>query len=507
MKLSILLEDIYKIPAEFDRDISDLILDSRSVKAGDLFFAYKGVHFDGREYIDDAIAKGAVAVLVESDSTDVTLYGWASLRSAQPTSLQNIPIIPVKKLNFKLSAIAAKFFGNPAKSLRIIGITGTNGKTSCSHFIAATLHQLNITCGVIGTLGSGLYGNIQQGGLTTPDAITLQALFAKFVAQGATVVAMEVSSHSIDQGRVEGIPFEVAVFTNLTRDHLDYHGDMETYGAVKKRLFENNSPRYSVINADDAFGRQMIQGFLPAKNIYAYTVDSAKKINAPTIAASKIELDISGIHALVTTPWGQGQLDASLIGQFNLSNLLAVLTTLCLLDIPLPQALKSFSELHAVHGRMQAIGSEDQPLVVVDYSHTPDALEKALIALRAHCQRELYCVFGCGGERDRGKRPMMAKIAEQYADHVIVTDDNPRHENSDQIMADIATGFQQPAKVIMQHNRSKAIQDVIQCAVRGDCILVAGRGGEIYQYVGDEKIPFDDVEVVKKFLSQLSSLV
>jgi UDP-N-acetylmuramoyl-L-alanyl-D-glutamate--2,6-diaminopimelate ligase len=489
LKLSALLHSIRDVPSHLDREISGLALDSRLVKPGDLFFACKGTHLDGRKFIDDVIIKGVRAIVAEAEVGDVSIQVQ-----------NNVPIVPVHHLNHRMGRIAATFYGNPAEKLRIVGITGTNGKTSCSHFIASALHQLGITAGVIGTLGNGVYGNIQPSSLTTPDAITLQATFADFVKHNAKVVAMEVSSHSLDQGRVDDVPFEVGVFTNLTRDHLDYHGDMASYGTAKKRLFDMASLKHAVINADDDFGKSLIES-LPRKNtLYAYGVDQHTHLAVPQVYADDLHLDITGLHARVYTPWGEGDLHAGLIGRFNASNILAVLTTLCLLDVPFDAALQSLAQLKPVAGRMQGLGGNTQPLVVVDYSHTPDSLEKALVALKQHCRGQLYCIFGCGGDRDRGKRPMMAKIAEQYADHVIVTDDNPRHESPEQIVADILVGFTQLKQVIVQHDRSKAIQEIIQCAVPGDCILIAGKGAETYQQIGDVKIPFSDIEKVQQSL-------
>jgi UDP-N-acetylmuramoyl-L-alanyl-D-glutamate--2,6-diaminopimelate ligase len=488
--LSDLLSDICDIPANADCDITGLTLDSRYIKAGDLFLACVGTHLDGRQFIDKAILNGAQAVLAEADSVDSSVLVWRG----------DVPIIFIKNLNHQVGRIAARFYQYPAKSLRIVGISGTNGKTSCSHFVAAALTRVGVTCGVIGTLGNGLYGNIAPTNLTTPDAVTLQAIFAEFVMQGAKAVAMEVSSHSLDQGRVDGIPFEVAIFTNLTRDHLDYHGDMASYGAAKKRLYDNALVQHAVVNADDDFGLTLIESLHATQDIYAYRVKQSESLPVPAIYADKVHLGMAGLNAQVHTPWGSGQLQTGLIGQFNLSNALAVLTTLCVMDIPFPTALAGLLGLQPVPGRMEALGGQDKPLVVVDYSHTPDALEKALAAIRQHCEGKLYCLFGCGGDRDRGKRPIMAKIAEDYADCVVVTDDNPRHEDPKQIVADILQGFVDPTKVIVQHDRSKAIQDIIQCAKAGDCILVAGKGAETYQQVGDTKIPFSDVAHVTKFL-------
>lgn len=480
MQLSTLLAGMVSLTLPNDIDIHDLCLDSRLINPGDLFFALTGTQLDGKQFIAQAIQKGACAVLVENEKPSVTFE-------------QQIPVIALPGLKKNLGELAARFYHYPAKSLQIIGITGTSGKTSCSHFIASALTQLNTRCGIIGTLGNGLYGHVQAASLTTPDIVTLQKTFADLLQQGAKAVAMEVSSHSLDQGRVNGITFDVGVFTNLTRDHLDYHKTMEAYGAAKKRLFDQT--RAAVINIDDAFGCELARAVSKTQKVITYGLQGGD------VVAKQIKLTDSGIQADITTPWGHGNLFAPLLGQFNVSNLLAAISALCLLDYPLPEVLACAAHFQSVPGRMQVLGGGDKPLVVVDYAHKPDALEKVLIALRAHCQGKLLCVFGCGGDRDRGKRPIMAKIAEQYADQVIVTDDNPRHENPAQIVADILQGFSQPGKIIVEHNRSKAIHNVIQCAATGDCILIAGKGAETYQQIGDEKFPFNDVDEVEEILS------
>ncbi|MHB1947510.1 MAG: UDP-N-acetylmuramoyl-L-alanyl-D-glutamate--2,6-diaminopimelate ligase [Gammaproteobacteria bacterium] len=490
IKLSQLLYNLYDTPIYSDVEIKGLALDSRNVKPGDLFFACKGATLDGRKFIGDAIKHGAVAVLEEVESKSMSFHKQA-----------NIPIFPVHHLDQRIGEIAAHFYGYPSKKLKMVGVTGTNGKTSCSHFIAQALQKLEIPCGVIGTLGNGLYGDIKSGSLTTPDAITLQATLAEFLDQHIKNVAMEVSSHSIEQGRVNGTQFDVGVFTNLTRDHLDYHLTMEAYGNAKKKFIESHLVKHVVINADDEFGLKLIKS-LARKNIYAYGIDKHTDLPGavPLVYAQHTRLDLSGIRAKVVSPWGEGELIAPLIGKFNLSNLLATLTSLCILKVPFKTALDSLAKLISVPGRMQTFGGIDKPLVVVDYAHTPDALEKVLIALREHNQGKLYCLLGCGGDRDKGKRHLMAKIAEQYADKIIVTDDNPRTEDPAQIVADIMEGFTDRNKIIVEHDRSKAIRDIIQYAQPGDCVLVAGKGAERYQIIGDKKIPFSDIEKVEENL-------
>jgi UDP-N-acetylmuramoyl-L-alanyl-D-glutamate--2,6-diaminopimelate ligase len=413
---------------------------------------------------------------------------------------EGVPVFPLVDLNQQIGFIAATFYHHPADSLRVIGVTGTNGKTSCSHFIAAALHELGELCGVIGTLGIGLYGNILPGQWTTPDAITLQETFANFVKLGVKNVAMEVSSHSISQGRINGIHFEVVIFTNLTRDHLDYHGDMATYGAVKKSLFESSRTTYGVVNADDDFGKTIIATMLPDK-MYSYSITPQQKVLNQVVTIEQVTMSMLGMNVKVSALGETGHFHSALVGQFNLSNVLAVLTTLFVLGMSFREALQSLSALNPVPGRMQTLGGYPQPLVVIDYAHTPDALEKVLSALRQDCQGKLYCVFGCGGDRDKGKRPIMARIAEQYADYVVVTDDNPRHEKSEDIVAEIMPGFINPAKVMVQHNRAKAIQLAIQAAKCGDCVLIAGKGAERHQQIGDVKTPFCDVEKANDSLS------
>ncbi len=482
MQLAYLLDGFYPDISQLPEDIelSQLTLDSRLVKTGDLFFALSGTHLDGRQFIADAISKGARAVLTDGLTFDLSWQG-------------KVPLLTIPDLKNLTGKLAAKFYDYPAKKMQMMGVTGTSGKTSCTQFIAAVLNHLNIPCGVIGTLGNGLYGHIEAGSLTTPDAITLQKTLAQFVKQGAKMTAMEVSSHSLDQGRVGGIEFDVGIFTNLTREHLDYHKTMEEYGAAKKRLFDQAN--YAVINADDAFGRDILQSFNNRQNTFAYASSSDAQIHA-----ENIKLTSSGITAQIITPWGNDELETSLVGQFNLNNLLSVITALCLLDIPLTSIIQAIRVLTPVAGRMQTFGGNNKPLVIVDYAHKPDALEKVLVALRQQCQGKLYCVFGCGGDRDRGKRPMMARIAEQYADYVIVTDDNPRHEDPAQIVEDILQGFEDRSQVVIQHDRSKAIDDVIRSSQTGDCILIAGKGAETYQIIGDQKHPFSDIDKVKEVL-------
>lgn len=493
MHLAVLLQGITPLPANIDSEVSRLVLDSRQVKPNDVFLAIKGTHLDGRKYIAAAISQGATAVLIDADSID------------QPIIWQDdVPLIPVYHLQQKVGELAARFYADPSHDLRVIGITGTSGKTSCSHFLAQMLQSFQVSCGIIGTLGSGFYGELSETGLTTPDAINLQATLRHFVDKGAKAVAMEVSSHSIDQGRVNGIEFDIGIFTNLSQDHLDYHGNMQAYAAVKRRFFTDFPLKHIIINADDSYGNQWIREMAVTHPLIAYSTQRLNGLpaNALPVYADQVELTLQGIKAYVHTPWGEGELMLPLIGAFNLSNSLAVLAALCTYGFTLTDVLNHLASLQAVPGRMQLLGGKDKPLVVVDYAHKPDALQKVLHALKEHTGGRLCCVFGCGGERDQGKRPLMAKIAEDLADHVIVTNDNPRHEKPETIAADIMQGFLHPELVQVELDRSKAIENSIQWASAKDCILIAGKGAERYQQIGDEKFPFDDVKKVNEFLGQ-----
>lgn len=486
MRLSELLKDYLQISPDFDCQISCLTLDSRKVQKGDLFLAVKGTQIDGIQFIADAIAKDAVAVLKEAEFANEKI-----------TFLNEIPIVPIKELSQKISHIAGCFYRHPANQLEMIGITGTNGKTSCSHFLAQSLQGFNAACGIIGTLGSGFYGKLQETGLTTPDAITLQKNLHDLLQQGARAVAMEVSSHSIDQGRINDIHFKIGIFTNLTQDHLDYHGDMATYAAVKRKFLASPQVEQVIINIDDPYGLKWAQELSTIKPVFTYGIQSG---NTANVYAKNIHFSDKGIEAFIVSPWGEGELYLPLIGQFNLSNALATLTALCVLKVPLNNALKQMEKLYPVAGRMQLLHKPDKPLIVVDYAHTPDALEKVLQALRDHTEGELTCVFGCGGDRDQSKRPLMARVVEKFAKHIWVTSDNPRHESPTIIAEQILQGFTKPECVNVELDRSKAIQNSIQLARVGDCVLIAGKGAEHYQQIGDQKIPFDDVEKVKECL-------
>lgn len=495
MQLSQLLHDIIFIKPEFDRVIRGITQDSRQLKPGDLFFAYPGNELDGRQFIQQALAAGAGAVLLEPIDKD----------NLEPYFIEHTIIIPIKNLVNYLGIIASRFYGTPSHDLTVIGITGTNGKTSCSQLIAQALQQAGKICGVMGTIGNGLVGHLESGNLTTPDAVELHRMLAEFRHQGASHVSMEISSHRLAQGRINGLAVDVAVFTNLTRDHLDYHGTMEDYAAAKRLLFDLPGLRYGVINADDNYGKQWLLQLHNKVPVFAYSLEKpSKELSAiPHCYTGQIHLHERGMTASVYSPWGNGVLNNSfLVGRFNLSNLLAILTSLCLLDIDFTTVLNLVANLKGVPGRMESFGGGDKPLVVVDYSHTPHSLEQALRILREHCQGKLWCIFGCGGNRDRGKRPLMGSIAERYADEVIITNDNPRHEDPMFIVSDILQGLNLPAAAVVELDRRRAIEHAITCAQPSDVILVAGKGHESYQIVGDEKLSFSDRVEVRILLNE-----
>jgi UDP-N-acetylmuramoyl-L-alanyl-D-glutamate--2,6-diaminopimelate ligase len=455
--------------------IRELTLDSRNVLPGDLFLAVPGLHQDGRTHIADALARGAAAIAYEAEG-------------AESLDAEAAELLPVKGLVNQLSAIAGRFYGEPSRGLHLVGVTGTNGKTSVSQLLAQALDRLGERCGIVGTLGNGFYGELEQGRHTTPDPVGVQATLAQLKADGARAVAMEVSSHGLHQGRVAALEFDVAVLTNLSRDHLDYHGSMEAYAEAKAMLFAWPNLRCRVLNIDDAFGRQLAAEVCESRLISYSLADSSAYLYCRDAV-----FDDHGVRATLVTPQGEGSLRSSLLGRFNLSNLLAVVGALLGMDYPLDEILKVLPELQGPIGRMQRLGGAGKPLVVVDYAHTPDALEKVLEAMRPHAKGQLQCLFGCGGDRDAGKRPLMAAVVERLADVVLVTDDNPRTEAPEVIFDDIRDGFSQPQKVQFVHGRGTAIAQLIAAANADDVLVLAGKGHEDYQEINGVRQPFSDL--------------
>lgn len=463
--------------------IRELTLDSRKVRPGDLFLAVPGSQQDGRVHIADAVARGAAAVAYEAEG-------------APAMHAESAVLVPVKGLAGQLSAIAGRFYGEPSRALQLVGITGTNGKTSVSQLLAQALDLLGQRCGLVGTLGNGFHGALEQGKHTTPDPVGVQATLAGLKQAGARAVAMEVSSHGLDQGRVAALQFDVAVFTNLSRDHLDYHGDMQAYGAAKAKLFAWPSLRCRVINLDDAFGRELALQAHESRLI-GYSLERTDAY----LHCRDVQFDDRGVRAHLLTPRGEGMLHSSLLGRFNLSNLLAVVGALLGMDYALDEILQVLPRLQGPAGRMQRLGGGDKPLLVVDYAHTPDALEKVLEAMRPHVQGRLVCLFGCGGDRDRGKRPLMAAAAERLADAVWVTDDNPRTEDPKQIIDDIRAGFAAPEAVQFVHGRGEAIARLVAQASAADVLVLAGKGHEDYQEIMGVRQPFSDLAEAQKALA------
>lgn len=479
MRLSALLEGIAPVGPEQDCIVRDAALDSRAVSPGTLFLALPGTRHDGRRYIADAIARGAAAVLYEPEGFDPGLLA--------------VPALGVRGLTARAGTIAARLHGAPSRRLRVVGVTGTNGKTTCSQLLAQALDRPPKRCGVIGTLGYGFPGALESGLHTTPDACLLQRLLADFHAAGAAYVSMEVSSHALAQGRVDEVAFAVAVFTNLSRDHLDYHGNMEAYGAAKARLFRREGLAAAVVNRDDAYGRRLIDIAAGHTRVVTYGLESGD------VRAAALECTREGLRLRAATPQGDIEIAAPLLGRFNAANVLAVLATLLALGFGLDDAAARLAQLQPVPGRVERfVAADDRPLVVVDYAHTPDALAQVLEALRAHTRGRLWCVFGCGGDRDRGKRPQMGAIAERLADVVILTDDNPRHESGDAIIRDILDGMRTPARVI--RDRRSALAAAIGEAAPGDTVLVAGKGHEDYQQIGDTRRRYSDRATVRALL-------
>ncbi|MEZ7863232.1 MAG: UDP-N-acetylmuramoyl-L-alanyl-D-glutamate--2,6-diaminopimelate ligase [Aeromonadaceae bacterium] len=467
--------------------VREMQLDSRAVKPGDLFIALKGHAVDGRDFIPAAVAQGAAAVLYQPDEA-------ASL----PVS--TIPCIPVPHLGAHLSALAGAFYGEPGKQLQLVGVTGTNGKSTTTQLIANWRSLLGGTAGVMGTIGNGLFGQLTPCENTTASALAIQQELARQLAQGADLVAMEVSSHGLVQGRVAALPFAVAAFTNLSRDHLDYHGTMEAYAAAKRTLFSRLPARDCVLNGDDAVAQVWLREMPDA---VTYSLDSGVAPRGGRfVEVTGLTFHDRGFSAEIDSSWGPGELRVPLLGRFNVANTLAALACLLVLGYDLKALLAVAPQLQPVTGRMECFGGGDRPLVVVDYAHTPDGLEKALEAARLHCRGRLFCVVGCGGDRDRGKRPMMAAIAERLADRTILTDDNPRTEDPAQIIRDMQAGLQAPNVVTVEHQREAAIRLALQQAGAGDLVLVAGKGHEDYQIIGKQKLMYSDRETVAQLVKE-----
>lgn len=462
-----------------------LTADSRRVQPGDVFLAFPGLRADGRDFITQAVAKGAAAVVAEAGSM---------------AGAVDCPFVQVEGLGWLSGELANLVYARPSEHLWLAGVTGTNGKTSVSQWIAQAMNLMQHRCAVIGTLGNGFLDALDESPNTTPDAITLHAALAGFVAQGAQACAMEVSSIGLDQGRINGAAIDVAVFTNLTRDHLEYHGTMEAYAAAKEKLFLVPGLGAAVLNLDDAFGADLAARLHGRMRIIGYALSDVGGGSADEmLRAEDLRMSATGIEFTLRGV----KFSAPVVGRFNASNLLAVIGALLARGERLDEIAAALSGIRPPPGRMQAIGGTEQPLVVVDYAHTPDALEKALGVLRetaAGRGGRLVCVFGCGGERDPGKRPQMGDVAARLADRVLVTSDNPRGEDPLTIIAGIVAGMPPPRRI--EPDRAQAIAAAVLEADARDVILLAGKGHEPYQEIAGVRHPFSDLDAAKSALAE-----
>jgi UDP-N-acetylmuramoyl-L-alanyl-D-glutamate--2,6-diaminopimelate ligase len=473
-------------------DVTGVAIDSREVKPDDLFMAYRGTEVNGVDYIDDAIRAGAVAVAIDGN---------------EEISLESISVTVVKVSNLRKQAgiIISRFYDEPSKEMQIIGVTGTNGKTTVSYMIAQVLFMLGKQSAVIGTIGNGRFGKVESANTTTPDPVKLHSLFSSWKNEVDSVV-MEVSSHALDQDRVAGTEFNIAIFTNLSRDHLDYHGTLEDYAEAKFQLFKSFGLKHAIVNIDDTYGAQLIDLLPTGLNIFAYSTKTSQlntnKKNISLIFCEKIETDHLKTDLTIQSPWGQVSIQTGLLGEFNIENILAAFSALCVSGFPAEQVATALSEFTGIPGRMEYFASRlnslVKPLLVVDYAHTPDALEKALTALRSYCTGKLYCVFGCGGDRDVGKRSQMGAIAESLSDQIILTNDNPRTESEEKIVANILEGIKEKSQVTIKYDRSDAIINTFLNASKNDVILIAGKGHETTQQIGSALSPFSDRELARR---------
>lgn len=480
-----------------DIEVADLTLDSRAVVPGAAFVALPGLRTHGIGFAAQAVNAGASVIL------------WEPVKGiAAPLLPQHVALVAVAQLSSLLGTIADRFFDSPSQTVAVAGVTGTNGKTTTSYVLAAALAALGKSSAYAGTLGFGPIDAVKAGTHTTPDCITVHRQIAELRDAAVSHLGMEISSHALDQRRIDGVRIDTAIFTNLTHDHLDYHGTFEAYGAAKARLFAWPGLKHAVINIDDAFGHKLAANHLAspmtvctrsASSLTSLT-SAARHVVARHVIANLVSATDRGLKIEVDSSWGTATLNSRFVGDFNVDNLLAVLGVLLGWGFPLARAVAAIEQCTAPPGRMETFAAPGKPLAIVDYAHTPDALEKALLAARTHCSGKLICVFGCGGDRDARKRPVMGEIAERLADVVIVTDDNPRTENGDAIVADIVKGFTDPQRVVIERDRARAIERAIRSAHAADAVLVAGKGHEDYQIVGLQTRHFSDREVVQSVL-------
>ena len=479
-------------------EIKGLTLDSRQVEPGYVFVALEGQFDHGLAYAEAAISRGAVAVLCD---TKFDQYCQQILSRLMSRAI----CVPVRDLTIRLGEVAKKFYEFPAEEMFICGITGTDGKTSVSHFVAQVMamstKQSNGLAAVIGTLGNGSIDRLEEASHTTPDVISIHRMLAEFNQQNITSVAMEVSSHGLDQKRSAGVEFDVAVLTNLSRDHLDYHGDIASYKQAKKKLFTESDSKSLVLNIDDEFGKELYAELNGSKKIWLYGLNKNHAMKSDDYAyATDIKNQVNGIKFMLYSSLGAAEVILKLIGEFNVYNVLACFCVLMQKEINFNHAIKYIQKLHAVPGRMELLATKNKPSVVIDFAHTPQALSQALQSVHKHTSGKIICVFGCGGDRDVGKRALMAQAAEKLADLVIITNDNPRNESPEKIIDDIKQGINNELQLIVEMDREKAIQHAIEIATENDLVLIVGKGHEQYQILGDKKIAFSDKAVAQSIL-------
>ena len=462
--------------------VTGMQLDSRRVEQGDVFLAMPGELHDGRQFIEQAVANGASAVLAEAP-----VSGFVE-------DIQ-VPLVEVPELRHDAGFLAARFFGHPSRDMHMVGITGTNGKTTTSRLLAQLGRAAGRTCGVIGTLGASLGDDVEEAGNTTPDPVSLQKQLAEWRDRGVYAVAMEVSSHALVQGRVNGVDFETAVFTNLSHDHLDYHGSMDAYGRAKLELFSREGLSHAVVNLDDEFATQVMAVVEPETRVVTVSTQGADA----DVRVEGARFHRGGVRGELSTPWGRSSFDSPLPGDFNLSNLAAAVTAMLLAGEEFTLVLDAVTQIQPVPGRMELIPNSAGLQVVVDYAHTPDALHQVLSALRLHVEGDLVTVFGCGGDRDREKRQVMGRVACELSDRVIVTSDNPRSEAPGDILREIEAGCS--GNYVLLEDRAEAIHRAVQEARSGDCIVIAGKGHEDYQIVEGERLFFSDTEQARSALA------
>ena len=490
--LAALLDGYAAVPPALDRAVTAVCDDSREVVPGAVFFARRGRCVDARRFVTGAIASGAAAVVVEGEPVPARLTGGAA-------------VITVSDVMGAIGHAASRFYGEPSRDLSVAAVTGTNGKTSVTHLTARACGD---RCALMGTMGAGRPGMLDTARLTTPGTIEIHRRLAQLRAAGFDMLAMEASSHALDQRRLEAVRIDTAVFTGLGRDHLDYHPCMDAYARAKASLFETPGLAHAVINADDPFGRTLIDSLSSGVEPVVLTLGGDPVPTdlrragggAMPVVRGRITGERRGVSIEVASPWGGGVLATRLIGRLNARNLLATVAVACLHGHRLDAVLDRLDGAGPIPGRMQPLGGGAHPLVVIDYSHTPDALHNALAALRPICEGALWCVFGCGGERDRGKRPRMADAAQKGADRIVVTDDNPRGEDGDAIVADVLAGFADPGAVRVERDREQAIRHAVAQARAGDVVLIAGKGHEVYQEYDGVRRPFSDLAVVRRAL-------